>query len=88
MTLGLGDAGGRGGLTIVGHPESGLGERAHWPSGIPGGAGEEGMMDRPAFPIRLLFQLTDQRDGGRGIPLRDLAEVGHSHGAAFGSQIE
>jgi hypothetical protein len=59
----LGDGGGRGGLTIVGHPESGLGERAHWPSGIPGGAGDEGMMDRPAFPIRLLFQLTDQRDG-------------------------
>jgi hypothetical protein len=59
----LGDAGGRGGLTIVGHPESGLGERAHWPSDIPVGAGDEGMMDRPAFPIRLLFQLIDQRDG-------------------------
>jgi hypothetical protein len=58
-----GDAGGRGGLSIVGHPESGLGERAYWPSGIAGGARDEGMMDRPAFPIRLLFQLIDQGDG-------------------------
>lgn len=38
--------------------------KAAWAaSGIPSRAGDDGLMDRPAFPIRLLFQLIGQRDG-------------------------